>query len=380
MSGTKIEFLYLSEPDMIKVGVTNMAGCIDTMCELFSLMSKNDYRMGGASGNDHGIKLEFPKASEIPDMPLDGPDRRFFAMPAYVGGKFRMCGIKCYGSNQENRKQKLPRSILMLTLMDLETGAPVAYMSANLLSAMRTGAVPGMGAKYLSVKNPKVASIIGPGVMGKTAIESFIVAQPTIETVKVKGRSQAGIDDFISYCKGKFPSVKKYIVCKSEEEACENADIICFGTTNADTFENNPYISGEWLKPGALVMSTSALLMDDAFLVDKNKCKLVSDNYKMYEGWGTGREYPTQKTVSTLIGMKFFDLVLSNQIKRDGITDIGDIINGYKSGRESEDQVIVYAVGGMPTEDVAWGYECYQNAVRMGIGTSLNLWEKPELA
>lgn len=75
MRDTNIDLLYLSEPDMIRAGVKNMTGCIDAMCELFSLMSKNDYRMGGPSGNDHGIKLQFPKTSDVPGMPLDAPDK-----------------------------------------------------------------------------------------------------------------------------------------------------------------------------------------------------------------------------------------------------------------------------------------------------------------
>lgn len=380
MDNAKIDFLYLSERDMIKAGVKDMGACIDTMCDLFSLMGKGDYRMGGSSANDHGIKLLFPQTSDIPDMPLDEPDRRFVAMPAYVGGQYRMCGIKCYGSNQANRKKGLPRSILMLTLMDMETGAPVAYMSANLLSAIRTGAVPGVGSRYLSKHDPQVVSIIGPGVMGKTAMEAFMLTQPAVKTVRVKGRSRAGIDGFIAYCKEKFPTIRNYIVCKNEEEACKDADIVYLGVANAGVFEENPYINGDWLKPGALVISTSALLMDEAFLADTSKCKLVADNYKMYEGWGVGHAYPTQKTVSTLVGMRFYDLVATGKLKRDDITDIGDVINGVKNGRESEEQVIVYAVGGMPTEDVAWGYTCYQKAVEMGIGVKLNLWDQPDLA
>ncbi|MCH3971280.1 MAG: tyramine oxidase subunit B [Oscillospiraceae bacterium] len=377
---TNIDFLYLGEEDMLRAGVTDMKSCVDTMQDVFSLMSKNDYRMGGPSGNDHGIKLEFPKTSDIADMPLDGPDRRFFAMPAYVGGQFHMCGIKCYGSNQENRATGLPRSILMLTLMDPETGAPRAYMSANVLSAMRTGAVPGLGVRLLSAKNPKVASIIGPGVMGKTAIDAFVTEQPGIDTLKVKGRSQHGIDSFIDFCKKRYPSIQKYIVCKDYEEACRDADLICFGTSNAPKFEDNPYVKGEWLKPGALLISTSALLMDGDFLADKSKCKLVSDNYKMYAGWGAGKPFPTQKSVSTLIGMLFYDLVTAGKLKAEDITDIGDIINGYKEGRTSEEQVIVYAVGGMPTEDVGWGCRCLQKAKQLGVGQKLNLWEQPELA
>ena len=40
--------------------------------------------------NAHGIAMKFPKESPFPNMPLDAPDRRFMAMPAYVGGRFNV--------------------------------------------------------------------------------------------------------------------------------------------------------------------------------------------------------------------------------------------------------------------------------------------------
>ena len=128
MEETKIDFIYLSEKDMIKAGVKNMAGCVDAMEEMFKLLKIGDYRMGGSNGNSHGIMLCFPEYPKFANMPKDGPDRRFMAMPAYLGGKFDMTGMKWYGSNVENKKKGLPRSILMLTLNDKDTGAPLAYM------------------------------------------------------------------------------------------------------------------------------------------------------------------------------------------------------------------------------------------------------------
>ena len=105
----------------------------------------------------------FPESSPFPEMPVDGPDRRFMAMPAYLGGKFDMAGMKWYGSNAENREKGLPRSILTLVLNDKDTGAPLAFMSANILSAYRTGAVPGVGFKYFADENAKPVGVVGPG-------------------------------------------------------------------------------------------------------------------------------------------------------------------------------------------------------------------------
>lgn len=165
-----MDFLYLNENEMIEAGVSNMHECISTMEDMFILLHKGDYRMGGENANEHGIRVSFPKESNIDGMPIHKPDYRFMAMPAYLGGRFKSFGIKSYGSNPDNPNKGLPRSILMMSLLDAETGAPLAYMSANILSAMRTGAVSGVGVKHLCKKNPKVVSIIGPGTMSRYTI------------------------------------------------------------------------------------------------------------------------------------------------------------------------------------------------------------------
>lgn len=373
-----MKFLYLNESDMIACGVKDMKSCMKAMEEMFVLISKGDYRMGGEDANEHGIRVFFPKESDIEGMPTHKPDYRFMAMPAYLGGRFHSFGIKSYGSSPDNAKKGLPRSILMMQLLDTETGVPLAYMSANILSAMRTGATVGVGAKHLCKKDVESLAIIGPGVMSRYSMYAFIEAQPTIKRVKIKGRGQANIDKFISFCKENFPNIIEYHVCESIEEACIDSDIIYYGTTNAARYEDNPNIKYEWIKPGALVISGSALLVD-AKLLSASNVKLISDNYKMYDGWGQGQPMPTQKSVSTLLGMGFFDAVHDGKITRDMITDLGDILCGQRAGRESEDQILLYAVGGMPIEDVAWAYDCYQNALNNNIGLELSVWDTPEL-
>ncbi len=42
MAYPKIDFLYLSEPDMIEAGVTNTVECTDTMEEVLKLLNKGD--------------------------------------------------------------------------------------------------------------------------------------------------------------------------------------------------------------------------------------------------------------------------------------------------------------------------------------------------
>ncbi len=373
-----IDFLFLSEEDMIKAGVKDMPACIETMEEVVKCLNAGDYVMGGENHNSHGSQVSFPKESPFPNMPLDeGDDRRFMAMPAYIGGSIDLMGMKWYGSNSNNKEKGLPRSILTVMLNDKETGAPLALMSANLLSAYRTGAIPGVGAKYLARKDAKVCGICGPGVMGKTSLAAIIASCPGIKVVKVKGRGKKSLTAFIEYAKEKYPQLEEIIPVDTVEELVRDADVISFansGNTDPSTY---PYVKGEWLKKGALIIGLSCFEMDSQFMADN--CKLVVDNTALYEAWAEEFPYPSFGA-NNIIGSKFTDMIHDGIIEKEDMVDLGDIIYGKRPGRESEDQIIIFSVGGMPVEDVAWGKKCYENAIKLGLGTKLRLWDKPDLA
>lgn len=131
MSYPSLDLLYLSEEDMIKAGVTDVVKCTDCMEELLKILDKGDYRMGGENGNSHGCMVTFPDEPEFPHMPKNAPDRRFMAMPAYVGGKFDVAGMKWYGSNVKNREKELPRYSatrpIVVSAITTFTGSPLEY-------------------------------------------------------------------------------------------------------------------------------------------------------------------------------------------------------------------------------------------------------------
>ena len=376
MSYPTIDFLYLNEEDMIKAGVKDMPACIEAMEEVVVCLNKGDYVMGGENHNSHGSQVSFPKESEFPNMPKDeGEDRRFMAMPAYIGGSFDLMGIKWYGSNTANHKKGLPRSILTVMLNDKDTGAPLALMSANLLSAYRTGAIPGVGAKYLVRKGAKVCGICGPGVMGRTSLAAIMAVCPDIDTLKVKGRGKASLDKFIAYAKEEYPMLKKVEAVDTVEELVRDTDVISFtnsGNTDPSTY---PYVQKSWIKPGAVLIGVSAFDMDADELAT---CSLVVDNIKLYEAWAEEFPYPSFGA-NNIIGSKFTDMVHDGQLTMEDIIDLGDIISGKKEGRVNDEQIFVYSVGGMPVEDVAWGKVCYENAKRLGLGTALRLWDQPDM-
>lgn len=377
MSYPEINFLFLNEEEMIQAGVKNMPACIDTMEDVIKCLHAGDYVMGGENHNSHGSQVSFPTESPFPNMPLDeGDDRRFMAMPAYIGGPFDLAGMKWYGSNSNNRKKGLPRSILTVMLNDKDTGAPLALMSANILSAMRTGAIPGVGARYLAQKDAKVCGICGPGVMGKTSLEAILTSCPGIEEIKVKGRGQASLNAFVEYAKEKYPKIQRIQAVDSVEELVRETDVICFansGNTDPSTY---PFVKKEWVKKGALIIGLSCFDMDTKEMAE---CKLVVDNTALYEAWAEEFPYPSFG-INNIIGSKFTDMIHDGVIEKEDMVDLGDIINGEKEVRDTKDQVVIFSVGGMPVEDVAWGKYCFENAKKLGLGTPLKLWDKPDMA
>lgn len=378
MKDTKIDFIYLNEVDMIEAGVKEMAGCVEAMEEMFKLLKSGDYRMGGPNGNSHGVMMTFPEESSFPNMPKDGPDRRFMAMPAYLGGKFDMAGMKWYGSNVENKSKGLPRSILMLTLNDKDTGAPIAYMSANILSAYRTGAVPGVGVKYFAKEDSKVVGIIGPGVMSKTAFAATLAVRPEIETVKIKGRSKKSIDGFVKYINEDYPEIKDIRIVDTIEDVVRDCDIVHIATSSPTGDPSKyPYIREEWIKPGAILCCPASARFDDDFII--NRARNVTDNIELYEAWAEEMEFPAYNSIP-IPAVHCMDLIKEGRMSKERIDDLGDILTGKVPVQRKEDEIIIYSVGGMPIEDVAWGTIVYRNAIEKGIGTKLNLWEEPQLA
>ncbi|PRD43663.1 ornithine cyclodeaminase [Phyllobacterium phragmitis] len=374
---TKIDFVYLSEQDMIKAGVTDMPACVDAMEEMFGLLYHGDYRMAGPNNDSHGAAISFPETSPFPDMPKPTADRRFMAMPAYLGGQFRTAGMKWYGSNIANREKGLPRSILMFCLNDADTGAPLAFMSANLLSAYRTGAIPGVGARHLARKDSRTVGILGPGVMAKTTLSAFMATCPMIDTVKIKGRGQQSLDSFLGWLSGTFPQITNVEIVDSIEAVVRDSDLVTFCNSGAVGDPSTyPKVRREWVKPGAFLAMPALCDIDEG--MKRLDIRKVVDNTGLYDAWYHELPKPAHVYVP-ILGVKFMDMIAEGAMNRDQLEDIGKIIAGDAPGRQHDDEIIIMSVGGMPVEDVAWGTVVYRNAIEQGIGVKLNLWDVPVL-
>ena len=370
--GKRTEFLYLDEEDMIRAGVLDAKRCIDVEEEIFGLLSKGDYVMGGDKHNAHGIPLKFPKESPFPNMPLDGPDRRFMAMPAYVGGRFNVAGQKWYGSNIINPQRGLPRSILMVMLNDPDTCEPIALMSGNLVSSVRTGCVPGVGTRYLARKGAEVCTCIGAGPVGKACFEAIALEAPDLKEIVVYDLFKAKAQAFADQMAEKFDIRGR--AADSMEEAVRAADIISVAASSVKPVN----LQNNWLKKGSLVIFTGRCNIDEEYFLSS---KLVWDHAGMHEVYYDEHLLlPEDQRFINGIGVQAYRMMFEGKLPPiTEATSLGDVICGSREGRTSDDDRICFVTGGLPVWDVGWSYEIYQNAVKLGLGQKLRLWDSPYL-
>ncbi|MCC2254388.1 ornithine cyclodeaminase [Ruminococcus sp. CLA-AA-H200] len=367
----KTEFLYLSEKDTIEAGVLDAAKCVDNAEEVFTLLSKGDYLMGGSNHNSHGLGLVFPKETPFPNMPVAGPDRRFVAMPAYLGGRFDVCGNKWYGSNAENPKKGLPRSVLTVTLNDKDTGEPLAFMSANLLSAARTGAVPGVAARHLARKDSEVITVLGCGQINRSCLRSILTQLPNVKKILCYDIFEAAAEKFLAWEKEELGIDGE--VELDLEKAVRAADVITVAASRLKPL----YVKDEWMKAGVTILITGPMQTDDSFWMST---KLIYDNVRLHEAYvqdaiesGDKAEY-----YKGVIGGPIYTLIDEGKMPElKDSTSIGDVILGDKPGRESDSERVTFVACGMATFDVGLGYDLYKTALEKGIGTKLTLWDDP---
>lgn len=362
-----VDFLFLTEEEAIRAGAKDMHACIGVMEEVFELVGQGDYLMGAPNQNAHGIKIYFPKETSFPNMPVKGPDRRFMALVAYLGGRFNVCGEKWYGSNIANREKGLPRSILMTLLNDPDTGAPIAVMSANALSAARTGAIPAVGAKYLAKKDAAVLGAVGVGVIGKACVTALLDVVKTIKEVRIYDIDRNAAAE---YAKELSETLGITAVPVTElKDAVRGCDVINVATSGSVS----PKIEDEWLEAGALLTLPAGADVSENLM---KSSRIVVDNWKMYEAYAEelgGLPGGFSKNLSGICGF-LMDLVYGGVIPREEVINLGDVAAGKVPGRTSETERVIFIMDGMPVEDLAWGYTVYQNALEQGIGTKLNLW------
>ncbi len=372
--GKKTEFLYLNEQETIDAGVLDAGACVDNAQDVFEILGRGDYLMGGSLHNSHGIGLIFPKESKFPNMPLAGPDRRFFSMMAYVGGRFDVCGDKWYGSNAANKEKGLPRSILTVVLNDKDTGEPLSLMAANLISAARTGAVSGVGARHLAREDSSVCAVIGCGPINRSCFRSIYSQRKGIRKVICNDIVEEKALAFAEYIRNDFGI--EAVTSFDYEETVRDADIISVAASRIKPV----YIKKEWAKEGAAFLITGPVQADYEFWTET---KIVLDHVELHKNYVAEAVASGDKAgyYAGVIGGPMYTLIDEGNLPElEDFAGMGPVLLGEAEGRKDDKEIVVFVACGMAVFDVGLSYDIYKNALSKGIGKRLTLWDEPSQA
>ena len=321
-----IEFLYLSQEDVIQVGLSMS----DTIAVVENVLK------------DHA-----DNACENPPKPGVHPlaDAFIHAMPAYLPRK-NISGMKWVSGFFDNQRYGLPSIMGLLVLNDVTTGQPVAVMEAGYITALRTAAMSGVSARYLAVAGAKRVGIVGAGIQGRYNLLSLKEVLPGIQRVRVHDIDSYAAVRLKEVMQGQVPF--QIEIRPSVQEVFQEADIIitAIGRPRERIFKE------QWVKAGALVLPVGPRGWETAAIGKMDK--FVVDDWGQFSHLYDGEDgyYAPLPTL---------------------YAQLGEIVTGKKPARESTAERIINFNLGMAILDIAVGNEILERARRSNLGRVLPL-------
>lgn len=301
-------------------------------------------------------KVLMPTKIVMPLPPGERERGRMNALAAYIGGDLEVAGVKWipgFPSNPYTRN--LPRANALVVLSDTTNGMPRAVMDGTLISAMRTGAVAGVAAKYLARKDSRVVSLIGMGVQARTQAMALAETLPDLDEIRGYGRRKDRADKVAEEIR-KLTGIST-IVADSPKAAVEGADII-----DTVTYADEAIVKNSWVKGGSLFVHIGSYVEEEYDVVLQSD-KIVVD------------DWDAVKHRKTPVLARMYDQGLLTD--DDIYATLPEIVSGKKVGRETHEERIFFAENGMPYEDIAIASKLLEHATARGIGRKLRLWDRP---
>lgn len=286
---------------------------------------------------------------------LDGRYNGHFNILVGWVGPIDTAGVKVVGDYVENYRRGLPSEVAMLTLYDPSTGVPQAVMDATDLTTERTGAVTGVGAKHLAPPLPKVVGHVGARGTAFANIAALSALFP-LDEVRISSKRSETREALARRVEQRL-GVRARAV-DTVEAAVQGADIV----VEATRLERpEVLIRDEWLEPKALLITYGWVMAVDPRTV-------ISASKIVVDDWEQCRK-----------GGQLFPMIESGELTRSRVhAEIGEIVNGSRTGRVPTDGRIVFWHRGFAISDIMLGTHVWQRAKADAIGQSLVLFDEPD--
>jgi alanine dehydrogenase len=264
-------------------------------------------------------------------------------------------GVKVIGDFVDNYRHGLPSEVAMLTLYNPRIGIPKALMDATDLTTERTGAVTGIGAKYMA---PKDAKIIGHIGARGTAFANIAILAKQFDISEVRINSKRRETREALAARLRIECSVNAIAVETAEEACRGADIVVEATRLEKPML---LIRDEWLKPNCLLITYGWKMAVDPTTV-RSASKVVVDDWEQ-----------------CCKGGQLHPMIESGELTRDKVhAEIGEIAAGLKPGRQAGDGRIVFWHRGFAISDIMLGSYILRQAEKRAVGKVLELFNQQD--
>ena len=333
------EILFLQQEDQIKAGLLDMKMILEITEETYKLLGEG--------------KIQNPPKTHLGIPDPENWTSFSHTMPCHIAASYHHAGVQWAAESKKNAGiPGIPYGIDISILSDPETVLPFCILDGTIITAMRTSAVAGVQAKYCAPSDTKTATLIGAGVIGETMVMSICEAIPTVKTIYICDLDLPKAEKIAAEYKDKYPGIE--IIPTADSKAAAAKSELIMGETTART----PFIDKDWVKPhSAIVCVSNEATKDVALMAD----------VKVVDYW---KQMVTFKNKAIV---KAFD---AGELTRDQILETSDLVLG-KPCRTSDDQFIYACSLGLGALDITVAYKLYQNAMKMGLGTKIKMWDKP---
>ena len=322
-----IELIYLDREALVSAGLLDFARAVEDVESVFKTLAAGEVVM--------------PPKVAIEMFSDDGsPKGHFIAMPAYVK-PLGVAGLKWAAGFFRNPERGLPHGLDVIVLSDPETGRPLAVMEGALVTAVRTGAVAAVGAKYLAPDGAEIAALIGAGVVGRAAAHALRAALPGLAELKVYDLKREKAEAVAKEVGGR--------VAGDLEEAVRGSDIVVTATTS-----HSQFVKLSWLKRDCLCVEIGKNELEDSVILRADR--VVVDYWEQ---------------------VKSRDWVSLARLWRHGLlpeSRIEEISRIVSMGRLGSGGQRVFSPIGMACEDIVVASRLYREAEKRGLGVRLPLW------
>ena len=288
------------------------------------------------------VDVPFPMHIGIDETPTAGPGDCHIKGGYISGATTWTVKLACV-SFYKNLDKQLPPGGGVFVVMNAETGAPLAIMQENrFLTDIRTGAAGAVSVKYLTKSTDKTVGFIGTGAIAKSMARATAAVKPDFEGFAY------GHDDAMSksFCEDMTKELGvPFTVVNSAEELCKKSKVIFTQTPGSATV-----LERSMLQPGTTVIASGSDQPTKQELpVDLlSNCKYVCDLIKQVSKVGELRAA----------------LAAGAMKESDVHAEIGEIVNGTKSGREG-DEIIVSDLTGTGAQDAAIGQVAWEKLSKL---------------